>query len=134
MVSYAFVIVIVVLVAIVALLFAVAKMLSSIEKKENPFHSLVLEARKLSNPTRNERRECRVGGATDARGCVSKTRHNCEMSSSVHPARCQHIASVTPTLRSTPLRLCGVNKIACLRHAWRIPLQTAFIHHNNTFL
>jgi hypothetical protein len=39
-----------------------------------------------------------------------------------------------PTLRSTPLRLCGVNKMACLWHAWRIPLQIALIHHNNTLL
>lgn len=98
------------------------------------YHSLVLEARYFNNPTRNERSECRVGGATDARGCVSKTRHYYEMSSSVHPARCQHTASVIPTLRSTPLRLCGVNKMACLWHAWRIPLQIALIHHNNTLL
>ncbi|MBQ6071171.1 MAG: hypothetical protein IKQ75_08110 [Bacteroidales bacterium] len=109
-------------------------MLKSDSMEKSPFHNLVLEARNFSNPTRNERRECRVGSATDARGCVSETRHYYEMSSSVHPARCQHTASLIPTLRSTPLRLCGVNKMACLRHACQIPLQTALIHHNNTFL
>lgn len=134
MASYAFVILLVVILAIVALLFIVAKLFSSIGKEGNAFLSLVLEARNFSNPTRNERRECRVGSETDARGCVLETRYNCEMSSSVHPARCQHIASVTHTLRSTPLRLCGVNKMACLRHACQIPLQTALTHHNNTFL
>ena len=102
--------------------------------EEISFHSLVLEARYFNNPTRNERSECRVGCATDVRGGVSETRYYCEMNSSVHPARRKYITSVTPTLRYTALRLCGVIKMPCLWHDWQNTSQTALIHNNNTFV
>lgn len=35
----------------------------------------VQDARHLSNPTRNERSECRVGYVSGARGCVSETHY-----------------------------------------------------------
>jgi len=35
----------------------------------------VQDARHLSNPTRNERSECRVGCTAGVRGCVSETHY-----------------------------------------------------------
>ena len=51
----------------------------------------VQDARHLSNPTRNERRECRVGYATGARSCVSETHyyhHRWTSSTAIHVVAC----------------------------------------------
>ena len=76
----------------------------------NEFPRRVQDARHLSNPTRNERSECRVGYAASARGCVSETHYYHQRrtsSTAIHVVACIlhagiRIASSTP--HCAPLR------------------------------
>ena len=70
----------------------------------------VQDARHFSNPTRNERSECRVGYAAGARGCVSETHYYHQRWTSSTATRivaciqhaCPRIAPATP--HCAPLR------------------------------
>ena len=99
----------------------------------------VQDARHLSNPTRNERSECRVGYATGARSCVSETHYYHQRWTSSTATRivaciqhaCPRIAPATPhcaPLRSACMGLLRFRAAGTRRKSPDYPLFVEICH------